>query len=167
MLKNIAIVLLVVACIIMGWVISTGNGTGGAETITVIAARADIPKGTPLSADMLETRTLPRYAVQRLAFEVGSMTDINAPVGQAAAVDIPKGDQLTANCLLPAGGKPAAGADRKLLSQERYIEGLKYFQNSNYARARAEWQEALKLNPVNADARAGLKRIDQIESGGK
>jgi cytochrome c-type biogenesis protein CcmH/NrfG len=44
---------------------------------------------------------------------------------------------------------------------------MKYFQNADYERARDEWRAALKLDPANAEAAAGLRRIQQVLSGGK
>jgi len=169
MFKNILIVCLSVAAAYFGWRQYGGPVPAGSslEVAHVIAARADLQPGTVLTEDMLETRTLPRYALQHGAYEVRSMTDIKAPAGLTAVVRIPKGDQVTENCLKDDGAKPAAAADKALRSQERYLSGLKYFQNSNYPMARSEWQEALKLDPKNADAAAGLKRVEMIESGGK
>ena len=58
-------------------------------------------------------------------------------------------------------------AESKLQGQQHYLEGLKYFQNSNYEKARSEWTVAKQLDPENADAAAGLKRIEQILAGGQ
>ncbi|OGS13839.1 MAG: hypothetical protein A2234_11410 [Elusimicrobia bacterium RIFOXYA2_FULL_58_8] len=65
--------------------------------------------------------------------------------------------------------KPAAGvsAENRLAAQQHYLEGLKYFQNSNYEKARSEWTITRQLDPENADALAGLKRIEQILAGGQ
>jgi len=57
--------------------------------------------------------------------------------------------------------------ENRLASQQHYLEGLKYFQNSNYEKARDEWTIARQLDPGNADTAAGLKRIEQILSGGQ
>lgn len=57
--------------------------------------------------------------------------------------------------------------ENRLASQQHYLEGLKYFQNSNYEKARDEWTIAKQLDPGNADTTAGLKRIEQILSGGQ
>lgn len=63
--------------------------------------------------------------------------------------------------------KPAGvSEENRLASQQHYLEGLKSFQNSNYDKARDEWTIARQLDPGNADAAAGLKRIEQILSGG-
>ncbi|MDD2806620.1 MAG: SAF domain-containing protein [Elusimicrobiales bacterium] len=169
MWKNLLILCLAAAAAFFGWRLYGGALPAGAqETAVVISARADLAPGTVLTEDMLETRTLPRYALQQGAYEVKSMTDIKAPAGLTAVVRIPKGDQVTENCLKDDGAKPSsAAADKLLQAQERYLSGLKYFQNSNYPMARSEWQEALKLSPKNADAAAGLKRIAMIEAGGK
>lgn len=168
MFKNILILCLASAAAYFGWRHYGGPVPAGAQEIAhVIAARSDLAPGTVLTEDMLETRTLPRYALQQGAYEVRSMTDIKAPAGLTAVVRIPKGDQVTENCLKDAGAPPAAASDKLLRSQERYLSGLKYFQNSNYPMARSEWQDALKLNPKNADAAAGLQRVEMIERGGK
>jgi len=65
--------------------------------------------------------------------------------------------------------KPERGisAESRLQSQQHYLEGLKYFQNSNYEKARSEWTVARQLDPENADAASGLKRIQQILAGGQ
>jgi tetratricopeptide (TPR) repeat protein len=167
MWKNILILCLAAAAVFFAWQLYGGKAASQ-EVAHVIAARYDLPAGTVLTEDMLETRTLPRYALQQGAYEVKSMTDIKAPVGLTLAVRVPKGDQLASTCLQEIPARPAeAATDSKLQAQERYLTGLKYFQNSNYPKARAEWQEALRLSPKNEDAAAGLKRLGMIESGGK
>ena len=57
--------------------------------------------------------------------------------------------------------------ENKLASQQHYLEGLKYFQNSNYEKARDEWTIAKQLDPGNSDADAGMKRIEQYLAGGQ
>lgn len=56
--------------------------------------------------------------------------------------------------------------ENRMSGQQHYLEGLKYFQNSNYEKARDEWTIARQLDPTNTDVEAGLKRIEQILSGG-
>lgn len=58
-----------------------------------------------------------------------------------------------------ADGQPGEAASP---AQARYTEGLKYFQAADYEKARAEWEEALRLDPGNQDAAAGLDRIKKI-----
>jgi hypothetical protein len=60
--------------------------------------------------------------------------------------------------------KPAVSAENKAQAQQHYIEGLKFFQNSNYEQARNSWTIARQLDPENEDAKLGLKRIEQIIS---
>ena len=55
----------------------------------------------------------------------------------------------------------------KISAQQHYLEGLKQFQNANYQKARDEWTIAKQLDPTNADVEAGLKRIEQILTGGQ
>lgn len=57
--------------------------------------------------------------------------------------------------------------EKRLASQSHYMEGIKYFQNSNYDKARDAWTIARQLDPGNTDAAAGLKRIESILSGGQ
>ena len=57
--------------------------------------------------------------------------------------------------------------ENRLAAQQHYMEGIKSFQNSNYDKARDEWTIARQLDPGNADAAAGLKRIESILSGGQ
>ncbi len=68
----------------------------------------------------------------------------------------------------PIGGKTnVVSEENRLAAQSHYIEGLKYFQNSNYEKARDEWTIVRQLDPGNTDADAGLKRIEQILAGGQ
>ncbi|HAH31310.1 MAG TPA: hypothetical protein DCL44_03235 [Elusimicrobia bacterium] len=57
--------------------------------------------------------------------------------------------------------------ENRLAAQQHYLEGLKYFQNANYDKARDEWTISKQLDPSNSDAGAGLKRIEQILAGGQ
>lgn len=139
---------------------------GPGETITVISARDDLQPGTVLAEDMLETRTLPRLYMQQDSFVVRSMSDMRLPVGLTVAVRIPKGDQVTKNCLAGSAAQPPA-ADKKTLSQEYYVDGLRCFQNSDFVKARERWQAAVEADPANADALAGLKRLEMILSPDK
>jgi len=49
-------------------------------------------------------------------------------------------------------------------AKERYLEGLKYFQASNYEKAGEEWLEAQELDPYNQQVQEGLKRIRAISA---
>ena len=161
MWRNIIASVVVVTAIAAAWYAFSPVETGR-DVIHVIAARQDLPKGTVLTEDMLETRTLPRAYAQQGAIEVRMMTDIKLPVGLAAAVRINKGDQVTQNCLVSSGAAAPKAADNKTRSRDHYQEGLKYFQNSNYQAAVSEWRQAVKLDPANKDAAAGLERVRQI-----
>lgn len=162
MWRNIIASVIVVTAIAAAWYAFSPVETGR-DVIHVIVARQDLPKGTVLAEDMLETRTLPRAYAQQGAIEVRMMTDIKLPVGLTTAVNINKGDQVTQNCLVSSGAKAApVAADNKTRSRDHYQEGLKYFQNSNYPAAVSEWQQAVKLDPANKEAAAGLERVRQI-----
>ncbi len=64
------------------------------------------------------------------------------------------------------GRKKRILQENRIASQHHYLAGLKYFQNSDYEKAKNEWTIAKQLDPENADAQAGLKRIENILSGG-
>lgn len=57
--------------------------------------------------------------------------------------------------------------ENRLTAQKHYEEGLKYFMNSNYEKARDEWTIAKQLDPGNSDVASGLKRIEQLMAGGQ
>lgn len=136
------------------------------ELTDVLVARADLPAGTVLKEELVETMRLPRHYMQQGAYEMRSMSDIRLINNLVTLVRIPKGNQITQSVL--GAGSPKAGADSGVSpSQQHYLEGVKYLQNANYEQARKEWKTALKLDPSNTEAAAGLKRVEQILSGSK
>jgi len=57
--------------------------------------------------------------------------------------------------------------EAKKSSEQHYLSGIVYYQNNNYHQARNEWVLAKQLDPENADAAAGLEKIDKkYNSGG-
>lgn len=48
-------------------------------------------------------------------------------------------------------------------SMKIYNEGVKFYKQGNYKKAKAKFQEALKVYPDNSDAIIGLKRIEDSE----
>lgn len=167
--KSIAIPVVLAALAAAVWLAAINKQrsvTKDYEPVPVLVARQDLPADTVLSDELVETLTVPRRYVQQGAYEVLSMSDVKLVDGQVSLVRIPKGNQILASCLQPPSAKVAAG-DKLPPSQQHYLEGVKYFQNSNYDKARVEWQTARKLDPANAEAAAGLKRIEMILAGGK
>ncbi len=77
-----------------------------------------------------------------------------------------KGQVETSGPIVTEKPKKISQANR-MASQKHYLEGLKYFQSGNYEKAKNEWQIAKQLDPENADAQMGLKRIEKILSGGR
>ncbi|MDQ7772111.1 MAG: hypothetical protein RDU13_01175 [Elusimicrobiales bacterium] len=68
----------------------------------------------------------------------------------------------------PIEKKPqGVSEENRQAAQRHYMEGIKHFQSANYDKARDEWTIAKQLDPGNADAEAGLKRIEQLLSGGR
>jgi tetratricopeptide (TPR) repeat protein len=68
----------------------------------------------------------------------------------------------------PVEKKPqGVSEENRQAAQRHYMEGIKHFQSANYDKARDEWTIAKQLDPGNADAEAGLKRIEQLLSGGR
>lgn len=55
--------------------------------------------------------------------------------------------------------------EKRRTAQQHYLEGLKFFMNSNYEKARDAWNIAKQLDPGNTDVESGLKRIDQLQAG--
>ncbi|MBI4051900.1 MAG: hypothetical protein HY400_05285 [Elusimicrobia bacterium] len=65
--------------------------------------------------------------------------------------------------------QPPAGMvteENRRASQQHYLNGVVHFQNGDFQKAREEWMLAKQLDPNHADADAGLKRIEQMVSGG-
>ena len=73
---------------------------------------------------------------------------------------------------LGAPGAPAAAVQAKQApgakeeAQVRYLAGLKYFQAGNYEKAGAEWGAAAGIDPQNADVKAGLEKVRQMQKTG-
>jgi hypothetical protein len=166
--KKIAIIptvlILIAAAYWAGTLRKTAARTAESELAVVLVARYDLPAGTALKEDMLETRTLPRVYMQQDAPEVRDMGDIKLVNGLITLVPVPKGNQLTRSVLR---GEAVKEDDKAPQAQRHYVDGMKYFQNADYENARREWEAALKADPANADAQAGLKRLKQVLSGGK
>ncbi|MBU2529457.1 MAG: hypothetical protein KKD35_00305, partial [Elusimicrobia bacterium] len=73
----------------------------------------------------------------------------------------------TAGPIIDDGRKKRILQESRVAAQHHYLAGLKYFQNSDYEKAKNEWTIAKQLDPENADSQAGLKRIENILSGGQ
>lgn len=137
---------------------------GAFEMTTVLVARADLPAGTVLNTDLVETMQVPRRYMQQGAYQVLTMSDIKLVSGLTTIVRVPKGNQVLQSELAGNGAKPQGEATIAPALQH-YLEGIKYYQNSNYEQARREWKLAKKLDPANTEVAAGLKRIEQILAG--
>ncbi|MCX5785906.1 MAG: hypothetical protein NTX59_09475 [Elusimicrobia bacterium] len=163
----IPVILILLAAICWWAVISKERALARSQEKThVLVAGSDLPADTVLKEDLVEVMAIPRVYMQQDAYEVRSMTDINLVTGLVSAVRIPKGNQITRSCLVSLS--PKAGTGVKVPpAQQHYLEGLKYLQNADYKKAREELTIAKKLDPSNADAEAGLKRINQILAGSK
>ena len=84
------------------------------------------------------------------ASQAASTTQAAAPGGPAAATT------------------PSAPSDSaKKQSQQAYLEGVIFFQQNNYEKAREKWLLAKQLDPGNTDAIAGLARIEQLYGAGQ
>ncbi|MFA5162146.1 MAG: hypothetical protein WC421_07855 [Elusimicrobiales bacterium] len=66
-------------------------------------------------------------------------------------------------------GGPAGGVseENRRASSQHFQNGLKFFQDGDYEKARNEWTLAKQLDPGSSDADAGLKRVDQMYGGGQ
>ncbi len=66
---------------------------------------------------------------------------------------------LLAAALLPQPGAAGSGKGDVLSAQKKYTDGLRYYQSGDLKKAEAEWEAAVKLDPSNEDAKAGLKSL--------
>lgn len=167
--KSVTIPVVLILLAAGAWLLVLNKGRAPSrsqETAVVLVARADLPAGTVLNEDLVETREMPRVYLQQDAYEVRSMSDVKLVNNLVAAVRIPKGNQVTQSCLSIPGAKAPVNAVLPP-AQQHYLEGVKYFQNGNYEKARVEWKAAKKLDPDNAEVAAGLERIERILSGTK
>ncbi|MBI3551542.1 MAG: tetratricopeptide repeat protein [Elusimicrobia bacterium] len=65
----------------------------------------------------------------------------------------------------PPGGRGAVSGENRQQSQQHYLSGMIYYQKQDYEKARDEWNLAKQLDPSNADADAGLQRIEKLYGG--
>lgn len=81
------------------YVLNVGSCRGMDSDVRVLVAAEYLPPGAILTADKLAIQFMPRRFMQFGAFEVRDQEDMQAPLGRVAVVRIPKGDQVTENCL--------------------------------------------------------------------
>jgi len=62
--------------------------------------------------------------------------------------------------------KKKISEQNKQAAEQHYLNGLREFQNSNYQKAKDEWTIAKQLDPTYPGVEEGLKRIEQLLSGG-
>ena len=160
-------VLILLAAVAWWGLISRARALARSQDMTqVLAARYDLPAHTTLTEDMVTVIQMPRLYIQQDAVEVRIPLDIGSVNNLVSAIRIPKGNQITLSALISPA--PKAGVNDKVLSgQQHYLDGLKYFQNADYEKARAEWTLAKKLDPANAEVKAGLKRIEAVLAPGQ
>ena len=79
--------------------------------------------------------------------------------------DEANGGQSQAGAAQP-GQAPASNSNREA-SQQAYLEGIIYYQQSNYDKAREKWLHAKQLDPSNSDAAAGLEKIEKLYGAGQ
>lgn len=80
------------------------------------------------------------------------------PVFDPNAFDTPEFN----NTLPGSLGAQTVSEENKRYSEESYRRGQRAFNNDDYETARREWLIALEQNPGNADAEAGLKKVQEI-----
>jgi tetratricopeptide (TPR) repeat protein len=116
-----------------------------------------------MKAEADEKRRRADLAARRAKAEEEARAKEEADRAKAEAEAKRKGVSVEEVVKKPAG----VSEENRMAGQQHYMEGLKYFQNSNYEKARDEWTITRQLDPGNADAATGLKRIEQILSGGQ
>jgi tetratricopeptide (TPR) repeat protein len=62
----------------------------------------------------------------------------------------------------PAFDRSEQRSEDQRRSQQHYLSGLIYYQKGDYHKARDEWSTALRIDPDNVDAAAGLARVDRL-----
>jgi hypothetical protein len=65
-----------------------------------------------------------------------------------------KADRAVASAAAVAPTGPQA-------SSQSYLEGVIAYQKGDYIKARASWTDAIKQDPSNSDAQAGLEKLDK------
>ncbi len=89
-----------------------------------------------------------------------------AQEAQAAAAQSAPG--ASGSGAAPAAPQPGVVTeDAKNKSQQYYLDGVISFQKGDYNKARDAWTLAKQFDPGNADAEAGLERIDKLYGSGQ
>jgi tetratricopeptide (TPR) repeat protein len=78
-------------------------------------------------------------------------------LGQAPAAE----DEIPLQAKPDADANEGRSADRRS-SRQHYLAGVASYDKGDYAKAREEWNAALRIDPDNADAAAGLARVDRL-----
>ena len=78
------------------------------------------------------------------------------------AQDDAKKQQLTPD---PGIQPKGVTEENRRAAENHQIQGLNYFSNGNYDKAKEEWIECTHLDPSNADCAQGLQRIEQLLNG--
>ena len=108
------------------------------------------------------------YAQAREDWEAARRLDPGDPDVAAALARLKKilAEPLAAAEERPQPAKPAfdrsrSRSDDQRAAQQYYLSGIIYYDKGDHARARQAWATALGLDPDNADAAAGLARLDR------
>ncbi len=83
-----------------------------------------------------------------------------AAVAQSTAAAAGAQTQPAAAAAAAAAQPGVVSEDNRAQSQRYYLSGMIYYQKQDFERARSEWAHAMQLDPSNADAKAGLERIE-------
>lgn len=79
-----------------------------------------------------------------------------------AAEDAKRGQTLTQD---PGIQPKGVTEENRRAAESHQVQGLEYFSNGNYDKAKEEWIECTHLDPSNADCAQGLQRIEQLLNG--
>jgi tetratricopeptide (TPR) repeat protein len=77
-----------------------------------------------------------------------------------------KAAAATASAAAPGTGA-ATSDSAKQQSEQAYLSGVIYYQKGDYEKARDKWLSAKQLDPSNADAVAGLEKIEKLYGAGQ
>lgn len=111
--------------------------------------------GEPTAYTSQKTFEKNRALARKLAARVEAWVEKARPDVASAPVPDDRRDPAPAPETLVAAGRE---------SQQRFLNGIIYYQKGESEKARKEWLQAVKLDPSNADARAALAKLDSLSS---
>ncbi|OGR84691.1 MAG: hypothetical protein A3J74_06035 [Elusimicrobia bacterium RIFCSPHIGHO2_02_FULL_57_9] len=126
----------------------------------------------PKAADQLITRAKEQMrredAARKKDVEIAKMRDEQArkeaeEKAKAEAEARARAEAQAQGPMTPSG----ISEEARRSAEQHYLSGVIFFQKGDYDKARDEWNLAKKLDAANADAQAGLERIEKLYGGSR